>query len=112
MTSNIDNRTLHELYPWPFADAVYANVASIMCSYNKVNTTWACENGELMNRILKDELEFKGYVVSDWNAQHTTSGSALASLDMAMPGGNLRTRTFSGLVIYRLPSRRAYHKLA
>jgi len=86
MTSNIDDRTLHELYLWPFADAVQANVASVMCSYNKLNTTWACENGRLLNGLLKEELQFKGYVVSDWNAQHTTVGSARAGLDMAMPG--------------------------
>jgi beta-glucosidase len=86
MTSNIDDRTMHELYLWPFADAVKANVASVMCSYNKLNTTWACESGRLLNGLLKEELEFKGYVVSDWDAQHTTAGSARAGMDMAMPG--------------------------
>lgn len=43
MSSNLDDRTMHELYLWPFADAVHANVASVMCSYNKINGTWACE---------------------------------------------------------------------
>lgn len=41
-----------------------------------------------MNKLLKDELGFKGYVVSDWNAQHTTSGSANGGLDMTMPGSD------------------------
>jgi beta-glucosidase len=89
MNSVIDDRTLHELYLWPFAEAVRANVASIMCSYNKLGGTWACENQRVMNDLLKKELGFKGYVVTDWNAQHTTSGSANAGLDMSMPGENL-----------------------
>jgi beta-glucosidase len=72
---------MHELYLWPFADAVYANVASVMCSYNKINFTWACESDIAMNRLLKNELGFKGYVMSDWDAQHTTSHSANAGLD-------------------------------
>lgn len=74
MSSNIDDRTLHELYLWPFMDAVKANVASVMCSYNKLNGTWACENDHIMNKLLKTELGFLGYIMSDWNAQHTTSG--------------------------------------
>jgi beta-glucosidase len=93
ITSNIDDRTMHELYLWPFADAVQANVASIMCSYNKLNTTWACENDKVLNGLLKDELKFKGYVMSDWNAQHTTVESAIAGMDMAMPGDNFKGDT-------------------
>jgi beta-glucosidase len=88
MSSNVDDRTLHELYLWPFADAVNANVASVMCSYNKVNGSWACESDALMNKILKTELGFKGYVVSDWNAQHTTTNSANSGLDMTQPGSD------------------------
>ena len=72
MSSNIDDRTLHELYLWPFADAVHSNVASVMCSYNKLNNTWACENSHIQNDILKGELDFQGYVMSDWNAQHVS----------------------------------------
>jgi beta-glucosidase len=41
-----------------------------------------------MNKLLKDELGFKGYIMSDWNAQHTTSGSANGGLDMTMPGSD------------------------
>jgi beta-glucosidase len=89
MSANIDDRTLHELYLWPFADAVRANVASVMCSYNQINSTYACENAAALNHTLKTELGFKGYVVSDWNAQHTTAGSANAGLDMTMPGSDL-----------------------
>ncbi|KAH7316988.1 glycoside hydrolase family 3 protein [Stachybotrys elegans] len=86
MSSNVDDRTMHELYLWPYADAVRANVASVMCSYNKVNGTWACENEGAMNRLLKTELGFPGYILTDWNAQHTTVESANTGLDMSMPG--------------------------
>ncbi|KAL7928154.1 family 3 glycoside hydrolase [Trichoderma chlorosporum] len=86
MSSNADDRTLHELYAWPFADAVQANVAAVMCSYNKVNTTWACEDQYTLQTLLKNEMGFPGYVMTDWNAQHTTVQSALAGLDMSMPG--------------------------
>lgn len=65
ISSNMDDRTLHELYMWPFADSVLADVASMMCSYNKVNGTWACENDKLMNLLLKDDLDFKGFIMSD-----------------------------------------------
>jgi beta-glucosidase len=82
----IDDRTLHELYLWPFADGVRANVASVMCSYNKVGGKWACENQQTLDTLLKNELGFKGYVVTDWDAQHTTVDSANAGLDMTMPG--------------------------
>ncbi|RBR13518.1 uncharacterized protein FIESC28_08146 [Fusarium coffeatum] len=72
VSSNIDDKTLHEYYLWPFVDSVKAGVASVMCAYNRVNGTYACENSHLMNGILKSELEFDG-----------------AGLDMVMPmGGN------------------------
>ncbi|KAH6607019.1 glycoside hydrolase family 3 [Trichoderma cornu-damae] len=86
ISGNADDRTLHELYAWPFADAVHANVASVMCSYNKLNTTWACEDQYTLQTVLKDQLGFPGYVVTDWNAQHSTVESANAGLDMSMPG--------------------------
>ncbi|CAG7924406.1 unnamed protein product [Penicillium olsonii] len=91
MSSNIGDRATHELYLWPFMNAVKANVASVMCSYNKFNQTWACESDAILNKLLKDELGFKGYVVSDWNAQHTGVNSALAGLDMTMPGSDFNT---------------------
>lgn len=89
ISSNIDDRTLHELYVWPFGDAVKAGVASVMCSYNMVNNSYACGNSKLMNGILKDELGFQGFVMSDWLAQHAGVSTALAGLDMTMPGDGL-----------------------
>lgn len=88
VSSNVDDKTLHEYYLWPFVDSVRAGVASVMCSYNRINNTYGCENSKLMNGILKSELEFDGFVLLDWNAQHNLQ-SANAGLDMVMPlGGN------------------------
>lgn len=99
MSSNADDRTLHELYAWPFADAVNANVAAIMCSYNRVNSTYACEDTYTLQTLLKNQLGFPGYVMTDWNAQHSTVQSALAGLDMSMPGTD-----FNGGSIYWGPA--------
>lgn len=92
MSSNVDDRTMHELYLWPFADAVHANVASVMCSYNKLNGSWACESDKGLNQILKKELGFQGFVLSDWNAHHTTNGAANGGMDMTMPGSDFNGR--------------------
>lgn len=89
ISSNLDDRTLHELYAWPFGDAVKAGVASVMCSYNQINNSYACGNSKLMNGILKDELGFQGFVMSDWLAQRSGVSTALAGLDMTMPGDGL-----------------------
>ncbi|KAE8422625.1 beta-glucosidase [Aspergillus pseudocaelatus] len=70
ISSNIDDRTMHELYLWPFADAVKSGVASVI--------SW--------NGLLKSELGFQGYVISDWFSMHSGAPSALAGLDMNMPG--------------------------
>ncbi|EHL00804.1 putative beta-glucosidase E [Glarea lozoyensis 74030] len=89
MSSNIDDRTLHEMYGWPFADSVKAGVASVMCSYQMTNNSYSCGNSKLLNGYLKDELGFQGFVQSDWLAQRSGVGSALAGLDMSMPGDGL-----------------------
>lgn len=90
LSSNIDDRTMHEVYAWPFANAVKAGVASVMCSYNQVNNSYACANSKLLNGILKDEFGFQGFVMSDWLAQRGGVSSALAGLDMSMPGDGLK----------------------
>lgn len=89
MSSNIDDRTLHEMYGWPFGDAIKAGAASVMCSYQMVNNSYSCGNSKLLNGILKDEYGFQGFVQSDWLAQRSGVGSALAGLDMSMPGDGL-----------------------
>ncbi|EIW64808.1 beta-glucosidase [Trametes versicolor FP-101664 SS1] len=85
-SSNVDDKTTHELYMHPFLRSVQANVASVMCSYNQVNGTFACENDKVLNGLLKGELGYQGYVMSDWYATHSTAPSANGGLDMTMPG--------------------------
>jgi beta-glucosidase len=60
--------------------------ASVMCSYNKVNGDWACENDWLLNHVLKENWHFPGFVVSDWDGTHSTIKAAMAGLDVQMPG--------------------------
>ncbi|OJJ42548.1 hypothetical protein ASPZODRAFT_76651 [Penicilliopsis zonata CBS 506.65] len=101
VSSNIDDETMHMLYLWPFADAVRAGTASVMCSYNRINNSYASQNSKVLNGLLKTELGFQGYVMTDWGAQHTGIASANAGLDMAMPqssfwGKNLTTAIANG----------------
>ncbi|EXJ83990.1 beta-glucosidase [Capronia epimyces CBS 606.96] len=86
ISSNIDDRTIHELYLWPFANGVRAGVASIMCSYNRVNGSYGCQNSKTLNGLLKTELGFQGYVVSDWGGTHAGVDAINSGLDMDMPG--------------------------
>ncbi|TAQ87860.1 hypothetical protein B7494_g3820 [Chlorociboria aeruginascens] len=95
LSSNLDDTTMHETYLWPFADAVRAGVGSVMCSYNQINNSYACQNSKLLNNLLKDELGFQGFVMSDWQAQHTGVSSALAGLDMTMPGDTVFNSGYS-----------------
>jgi len=81
----VDERSQWELYYPPFQAAVDAGVGAIMCSYNKINGFWACENNKALSD-LKDRMRFQGWVMSDWFATHTTVQSANAGLDMEMPG--------------------------
>ncbi|KAH7882042.1 glycoside hydrolase family 3 protein [Phlebopus sp. FC_14] len=84
-SSNVDDRTQHEIYAQPFMRSVMAGVSSVMCSYNLVNDTYACNNNKTLNDILKREFGFQGFVQSDWSATMNTL-SAVAGLDMTMPG--------------------------
>ena len=86
ISSNLDDKTMHELYLWPFADAVRAGTASIMCSYNQINNSYGCQNSYTLNYLLKNELGFQGFIMSDWSAQHSGVSAALAGLDQTMPG--------------------------
>ena len=82
----VDERTHWELYMPPFEAAVEAGVLSVMCSYNRVNGDYACENNATLNGDLKGTLGFQGFVVSDWHATHSTIKAAMSGLDMEMPG--------------------------
>ena len=88
VSSNIDDRTMHEIYLWPFQDAVHAGSGNIMCSYQRLNNSYGCANSKSLNGLLKTELGFQGWVVSDWGAQHAGAAAALAGMDVAMPNGD------------------------
>ncbi|KFA68987.1 hypothetical protein S40285_08855 [Stachybotrys chlorohalonatus IBT 40285] len=102
ISSNIDDRTMHEIYLWPFANAIHAKASSVMCSYQRLNGTYACENSKAVNGLLKTELGFQGYLMSDWGSTHSGLSSIEGGLDMNMPGGlglygmNWRAGSFFG----------------
>ena len=53
---------MHEVYLWPFQNAVKAGVGAFMCSYNRINGSYGCQNSKNLNGLLKEELGFQGYV--------------------------------------------------
>jgi beta-glucosidase len=65
-----------------------SGVGAVMCSYNKVNGDWACENRYLLREVLKNGFGFPGFVISDWGGTHSTAKAALAGLDIEMPGNS------------------------
>lgn len=84
----IDERALREIYMPAFQAAVeQGDVASVMCAYPKVNGTFNCENNPLLSGVLLGEWKFRGFVLSDWGAVHSTVPSALGGLDLEMPTG-------------------------
>ncbi|KAH0442449.1 periplasmic beta-glucosidase [Colletotrichum camelliae] len=80
-TSNADDKTIHELYSWPFADGVKSGMMAVMCGMTRVNGTLCCENNDLISKFLKKEMGFLGLVFPDVNSQSTSYGSANAGLD-------------------------------
>ena len=80
-SSEIDDKTLHEIYEWPFADAIKAGTLGIMCAYNKINGTYACGSSEVLGKQLKTSLDFQGFVVSDFQAERDGPPSVNAGLD-------------------------------
>lgn len=83
----VDERTLQEIYTRPFAIAVRdGRPGSVMCSFNKVNGTYACEHEVLLDQILKTQLGFQGWVMTDYGASFETVPGILAGLDQEMPG--------------------------
>jgi len=95
----IDGQTLHEVYLAPFDAAVRAGVASIMCSYNRINGIYSCGNESTLTGILRKEIGFKGFVASDWGATHSVT-FINAGLDMEMPGEPAPDAGPGGLVSY------------
>ncbi len=94
--SVVDERTLREIYLPAFETIVKeAQPWTVMCSYNRINGTYASRNEYLLRKILKEEWGFEGVVVSDWGAVHDIFEPVAAGLDLEMPGP---TRYFGHLL--------------
>ena len=104
-SSDLSERTLQEIYAPQYEAAVRRGGAgSVMCSYNRINGTYACENPTTLG-MLDHQFGFDGFVVSDWDATHSTVASTKAGLDMEMSvgpgtyyGSALQTAVQSGQV--------------
>jgi len=104
ISENVDERTQFEIYYPVFEGAIAGNVGSFMCSYNKVcqncNATeigkWSCENPDTLKVDLKERLGFKGFVMSDWGATHSTSINE--GLDQEQPGSDYMAAKLKAMV--------------
>ena len=88
-SSEVDERTMREIYLPAFETAVKKSQPyTVMCSYNKINGTYASENPWLLTKVLREEWGFKGYVMSDWGAVNDRVEGLKAGLDLEMPSSN------------------------
>ncbi len=81
--SIVDERSLREVHTLPYEDAIRdADLGSVMCSFNKINGTFACESDFVLDTILREQLGFTGFVITDFGAIHSTEPSIRAGTDM------------------------------
>ena len=84
---NIDQRAARESDLLAFEIGLHdSNAAAVMCSYNRVNGDYACENKYLLTDVLKKDWKFQGFVLSDWGGAHSTVKASAAGLDHEEPG--------------------------
>ncbi len=82
VSANLDPRSMRETDLLAFEIGIKeSGVGAVMCSYNRVNGVYACENSYLLNDVLKNDWGFQGWVMSDWGATHSTVNAALSGLD-------------------------------
>jgi len=87
-TSNMDDQTLMEIHVEPFYRTITEGQAgSVMASYNAVNNVYVVQNKKVLTEILKEGMNFQGFIMSDWWAIHDLEGSFNAGVDLNMPGG-------------------------
>ncbi len=84
--SVVDERALHEIYMPPFKAGIDAGVAYVMASYNQVNGEWAGQNYDLITGLLRNDLGFRGCVMSDWSSVYDTEKVVKSGLNTEMPG--------------------------
>ena len=84
---NIDERSMRETDLLAFEIGIRdGNPAGVMCSYNRVNGDYACENKYLLTDVLRKDWKFKGFALSDWGGTHSTAKASAAGLDHEEPG--------------------------
>ena len=106
VSSQIDHAAARESDLLAFQIAIeIGHPGSVMCAYNRVNTVYACENDWLLNKVLKGDWSYPGFVMSDWGAVHSASKAALAGLDQESAG-----ETFDKEVYFDKPLRQAVAK--
>jgi beta-glucosidase len=89
VNANIDKRSMRESDLRAFEIALgISDAGAFMCSYNRVNGDFACENAYLLNEVLKKDFHFPGFVLSDWGGTHSTAKASHAGLDQEQPGKN------------------------
>ena len=93
-SADVDQRTLEEMYAPQYDVAIHQGGAmGVMCSYNRINSVYACENPQTLKGMLDGQFGFTGMVVSDWGATHSTVASAMNGLDIEM---NVTPGTYFG----------------
>ena len=87
VNANIDKRSMRESDLRAFEIALgISDAGAFMCSYNRVNGDFACENGYLLTDVLRKDFHFPGFVLSDWGGTHSTAKASHAGLDQEQPG--------------------------
>ncbi len=87
VSAEVDKRTLREIYFPAFETAVKkAQPWTVMCSYNRLNGTYASEHKWLLTDVLRNDWGFEGYVMSDWGAVRNRVKGIIAGMDLEMPG--------------------------
>jgi len=104
VNANIDKRSMRETDLRAFEIALgISDAGGVMCSYNRVNADFACENSYLLTDVLKNAFNFKGFVLSDWGGTHSAVKASHAGLDQEQPdkyffGDTLKKAVESGEV--------------
>ena len=99
--SRVDERTLHEIYLAAFEGAIRKEKPwTVMCSYNKINGTYAAQNHLYLTETLRDQWGFEGYIMSDWGAVNNRVEDLKAGLDLEMPGSmGVNDKLIAGAVL-------------
>jgi beta-glucosidase len=95
----VDEKALRELYLRPFEAVVRGTpVTSLMGAFNQVNGSYSCEHDWLLTTVLRNEWGFKGWVMSDYGATHSTVPAAMSGLDQEEPAGTYFGRRLKEVV--------------